>query len=296
MRFPITMENGSVKDEFLPQGRSNIIFIDISTSDENSNDTLVRGQYGLNNIKSGINLNVKGKHKLEHAPISCISEKKAKVDDQSNFVNLSSPPLTNVYTNNGEQYVDLFNYGDNEKLPIIRNNSKYYEVVLKMFPEIKKDYLIDLCNHFSDLNEIISTILDNDGGYPKQNKVSSESYKIDYDSSQTCVPDQLDAKLEFLTTIFPDADQSFLETISKESELKMKKLVDEALETNCYPKRTVPVTQVEEKEDLEDICLYTTSFNIETFLKICPDPFSYFLDSNRRCQFSDHSFEFLKRK
>lgn len=280
------MESGSVNnsESEVTQGSGNILLIDISNSDGNYSDPISSPHSGLNNNETNeINLNVIGKHKLKQESITCSPDKKAKIDQQSNLVILSRPTLidaTNVHTKQSKKCLDFVGCGE----PTIGTNSQNYEEVLQMFPEINKDYLTDLFNDISDLNEIITTILDIDGGYPKQKKHSKGSYKRNHHPSQTCVPDKPDTKLEFLTTIFPDADPLFLETISGQSENNMKKLIDEALDKNDYPKK-------------DDISLYTaTSFNFETFLKIFPDPFSYFLDSNRKCQFSAHSFEFLKRK
>lgn len=103
-------------------------------------------------------------------------------------------------------------------------------------------------------------------------------------------------KLDFLMKIFPDADPAFLQTKCKLGESDLRNVVSEALENNNYPKIVIKEEKKVEDNDQSDLGLYTTSFDVEKFLNIFPEPFQYFFDEKRICRSNQHCLEFMKRR
>lgn len=103
-------------------------------------------------------------------------------------------------------------------------------------------------------------------------------------------------KFDFLIKIFPDADPAFLQAKSKLGESELRKVVSEALENNNYPKIVTKEEKQDEDSDQSDLGLYTTSFRVEKFLQIFPEPFQYFFDEKRVCHSKQHCLEFMKRR
>lgn len=217
----------------------------------------------------------------------------------------------------------------NETTARLENPQIYYQV-LDMFPDVEHNDLIRLCNQESDLNQIINILLENDG-YPSNDKfenqandypsddgfenqavhsdmnvqiITNSKSKPDEITYQDCemtaqkesVSNKTNVQLEFLMQVLPDADRSFLESKSKLEENMLRDFIYEALETKKYPRLEVKVDEkFERSSNDEELGLFTTAFNIEKFLKIFPDPVQYFMDENRKCQYSGHAIEFLKR-
>lgn len=102
-------------------------------------------------------------------------------------------------------------------------------------------------------------------------------------------------KFDFLVKIFPDADPAFLQTKCKLGESDLRNVVSEALENNNYPKIVIKEEKKVEDNDQSDLELYTTSFDVEKFLKIFPEPFQYFFDE-KICHYKQHCLEFMKRR
>lgn len=103
-------------------------------------------------------------------------------------------------------------------------------------------------------------------------------------------------KFDFLIKIFPDADPAFLQAQSKLGESELRKVVSEALENNNYPKIVIKEEKQVKDNDQSDLGLYTTSFHVEKFLQIFPEPFQYFFDEKRVCHSKRHCLEFMKRR
>lgn len=103
-------------------------------------------------------------------------------------------------------------------------------------------------------------------------------------------------KFDFLIKIFPDADPAFLQAKSKLGESELRKVVSEALENNNYPKIVIKEEKQVKDNDQSDLGLYTTSFHVEKFLQIFPEPFQYFFDEKRVCHSKQHCIEFMKRR
>lgn len=101
-------------------------------------------------------------------------------------------------------------------------------------------------------------------------------------------------KFDFLVKIFPDAEPAFLQTKCDLGESDLSNFVSEALEKNDYPK--VVIKEEKKVEEDNDLGLYTTSFDVEQFLNIFPEPFQYFFDEKRICHTNLHCLEFMKRR
>uniref|UniRef100_A0A1B6F327 RING-type domain-containing protein n=1 Tax=Cuerna arida TaxID=1464854 RepID=A0A1B6F327_9HEMI len=208
----------------------------------------------------------------------------------------------------------------------------YYQL-LDCFPEIDRNYLSDLCKTGYDIVGVTDIILETNNNYPKRAETSNEfSYrnsaldvKPDHlnvpSSGSVCVNNilvnnctitsadstntttqtksieqndedlKMNTQLEFLMQIFPKADPEFLKEKCTLNDKALRVFITHAMEKHDYPK-IIDKTVTEP----EDIGLYTTAFNLNNFLKIFPDPFVYFMDEKRICQYSSHAVEFMKRR
>ncbi|XP_054261210.1 uncharacterized protein LOC128985602 [Macrosteles quadrilineatus] len=130
---------------------------------------------------------------------------------------------------------------------------------------------------------------------PKLTKIEEPTNNLNKLNMYTNTNDM--SQFNFLMEIFPDADPIFMESVSKFNETELRTYIAENMEKPNYPK----FKQSEKLnnpiiDDSAEIGLYTSNFNLGHFLKIFPDPFQYFLDQKRKCKYSAHGFEFMKRR
>ncbi|KAL0281339.1 UNVERIFIED_CONTAM: hypothetical protein PYX00_002353 [Menopon gallinae] len=97
-----------------------------------------------------------------------------------------------------------------------------------------------------------------------------------------------------LIRLFPNTDPTFLraECVKFEGSLEaMNEFVISKLEMNDMPSRT----EYEKRLEMEELQnRYTKNFSIEDFLKVIPQPWEYFNNSNRNCKkYMLHSIAFL---
>lgn len=181
-----------------------------------------------------------------------------------------------------------------------------FQQLISIFPDADEDFIRKQCSQHSQINSIIDEILEM-STYPKKSlrhvissphnggsNICKASQNLASPCSSLSITHQ--NQFEFLLQIFPDADPKFLETKSKLNDTDLKLFVSDALETTNYPKIKKPSTSETKEDPADDLGLYTTSFDIEKFLRIVKNPFTYYLDADRNCQLNSHSVEFLKRR
>lgn len=101
------------------------------------------------------------------------------------------------------------------------------------------------------------------------------------------------AKVEYLTGLFPDADPTYLQsTVDNDlSEDDFQKFIEEHLENPTYPTKK---QYIERKRREELRSKYLDNFDVSSFLKIFPDPVEYFESKSRVCRNENSKIEFLE--
>ena len=117
----------------------------------------------------------------------------------------------------------------------------------------------------------------------------------DLDDVTKITEESLNEQLANLVKIFPKTDPSYLrQKILKlnNSPEEINAFVISKLERNDMPTRE----DYEKKLEMEDLQnRYTKNFSISHFLKVVPDPWTYFKSSNRNCaKYKAHSLCYLK--
>jgi len=171
-----------------------------------------------------------------------------------------------------------------------------------MFPCISTDHIKQLCQRsVEDDGQLLdeAVLLQNlaeqllDFGQEQPFIIKSES---EFESSFTKTSNTYDVNEQYadLLGIFPEADPVYLRQIAEEiynNPESIKEFVQSKLENPDYPTREQYLAK---KKITEQQKQYTTDFQVQQFLEIFPDPFSYFEDEKRQCQFQSHAIDFLK--
>lgn len=172
---------------------------------------------------------------------------------------------------------------------------KIYYKLIPMFPSVHTEYIKRLCQNYvkddlqfdetSILQRLAEHLLERGTEYPSVKKVEPVATANTYD---------LNEQYADLLGIFPEADPGYLreraEQIYNDPE-KIKEFVQTQLENPDYPTRQQSLAK---KKITDQVKQYTTDFQVERFLEIFPDPFSYFEDAKRQCKFNPHGADFLK--
>ncbi|EZA54896.1 E3 ubiquitin-protein ligase RNF216 isoform X2 [Ooceraea biroi] len=222
----------------------------------------------------------------------------------------SGMPTTNISEesrgseNDGKSHLDqkdgtvgeLRDKQNKEQETILLNEKalKIYYKLIPMFPCISTDYIKRLCQqHVKDdgqvLNEamllqyLAEQLLDFGQQHPLIIKKPKPEPEDTYDVNEQYAD---------LLGIFPEADPVYLRQIAENNDPeKIKEFVQSQLEKPNYPTREQYLAK---KKITEQQKRYTTDFQVQQFLQIFPDPFSYFEDDKRQCQFHPHAVDFLK--
>ncbi|XP_071634431.1 uncharacterized protein [Temnothorax longispinosus] len=174
-----------------------------------------------------------------------------------------------------------------------------YVKLIPMFPSVKTLYIKKLCHDYTrdyehSLNEaglfehLVDTLL-NCGQENLKILKPFPAPKEEPDPSY-----DMNEQYADLLTIFPDADPVYLRKIAEElhgNHERIKEFVQSKIENPDYPTRTQYLAK---KKITEQQKQYTTDFKVQQFLEIFPDPFSYFENDKRNCQFNPHAIDFLK--
>jgi len=178
--------------------------------------------------------------------------------------------------------------------------TKIYNKLIPIFPCIKTYYIKQLCHDYIKddgqsqdeailLENLVEMLLNCD-----QENLSIKQIKPLPESTDSNPPYDMNEQYADLLMIFPEADPVYLRKIAEEiysDPERIKEFVQSKLENPDYPTRAQYLAK---KKITKQQKQYTTDFQVEQFLEIFPDPFSYFEDHKRKCQFNPHAVDFLK--
>jgi len=178
--------------------------------------------------------------------------------------------------------------------------TKIYNKLVPIFPCIKTYYIKQLCHDYVKddgqpqdeallLENLVEMLLNCD-----QENLSVKQIKPLPEPTDSNPPYDMNEQYADLLMIFPEADPVYLRKIAEEiysDPERIKEFVQSKLENPDYPTRAQYLAK---KKITKQQKQYTTDFQVEQFLEIFPDPFSYFEDHTRECQFNAHAVDFLK--
>ncbi|KAJ8678403.1 hypothetical protein QAD02_014190 [Eretmocerus hayati] len=104
----------------------------------------------------------------------------------------------------------------------------------------------------------------------------------------------VDEQYEYLMGIFPDADPTYLRDFVEKNGTAgqvIEQFIQQKLETRDYPTKEQYLAKIKVTEQIKQ---YTNDFNIKRFLELFPDPFTYFENQSRICNYQPIAMEFLK--
>ncbi|XP_011872189.1 PREDICTED: uncharacterized protein LOC105564441 [Vollenhovia emeryi] len=202
-------------------------------------------------------------------------------------------------TSKGKEGKGVFPNEKNTHRKIVLNEraNNIYLKLLPMFSTVKTRFIKELChdyvkeyNNFKEeslLEGLIETLLSCGQYNLKPIKPAPVVEEVDpsYDMNEQYAD---------LLTIFPEADPVYLRKVVEDmhgDNEEIKKFVQTTLEKPDYPTRAQYLAR---KKITEQQKQYTTDFKVEQFLEIFPDPFAYFENDKRICQFNAHAIDFLK--
>ncbi|KAK0097887.1 hypothetical protein PV326_012973 [Microctonus aethiopoides] len=179
-------------------------------------------------------------------------------------------------------------------------SSEIYNKLRAMFPNLNRDYIKKFCPSRLEMDRDVqlSNIVD-------RMLMEEPLWEYDIDAEQIIhdtgvdninninnVPN-VEETCEYLAGIFPDADPHYLrqKAIMFKDENEVKTFVDQQLQNPDYPTREQYLAKLKITEEQKR---YTTNFVVADFVKIFPDPFSYFENPNRICKHNIVCSEFLK--
>lgn len=187
---------------------------------------------------------------------------------------------------------------DADKIILNERANKLYIKLIPMFPSVKTFFIKQLCRDYTknfdskDDTVLLEYVIDHLLKYGHENLEKIKPLPVEPEEPDPSYDkDELYADL---LTIFPEADPVYLRHISEVihgDHQQIKEFVQKKLEKPDYPTRAQYLAK---KKITEQQKQYTTDFQVQKFLEIFPDPFSYFEDNKRNCQFNPHAIDFLK--
>ena len=213
-------------------------------------------------------------------------------------------PIENPFFANGDPIpstsANLTNLATlNAHMPKIKSNSSHQECLKlsTIFPNVDPEFLKETYTRKSwkedSRNEV--EILE---AAIEEISIHQENHthlKISVDSSKK--KKNLDDVIEYLKSVFPNANPLYLKTIaSKYSDelYSLEKFVEEKLKTLDYPTIedcTPTYTRNKKRNQQQE---YVDSFDVEEFLASVPEPFKVFENSERKYSYDIVTFELLK--
>ena len=173
-----------------------------------------------------------------------------------------------------------------------------YVKLKKIFPDVKKRYLKNVCNqcNFDNygnedhlLNSLIDYLLVHGSNHMKL-KAKPTQEPLPAANISTSVDDQC----EYLAGIFSDIDPTFLREFV-EKNANNAEGIELFIRGNLANPNYPTVRQYLEKLKVtEQVKQYTTDFKVESFLEMFPDPVGHFENVDRNCCHHPVAFEFLK--
>ncbi|KAG5320815.1 RN216 ligase, partial [Pseudoatta argentina] len=194
---------------------------------------------------------------------------------------------TEEVTNNAEQ----------KEIVLNEKATKIFVKLIPMFPTVKTSFIKKLCYDVKDdgrdeipiIAALVETLLNCD-----QKNLSVEQAIMKPLEATTSKSYDMNEQYADLLMIFPEADPVYLRKIAEEiysDPERIKQFVQSKLENPDYPTRAQYLAKQKITEQQKQ---YTTDFQVKQFLEIFPDPFAYFEDDKRKCEFNPHAVDFLK--
>ncbi|XP_011700525.1 PREDICTED: uncharacterized protein LOC105457516 isoform X2 [Wasmannia auropunctata] len=220
---------------------------------------------------------------------------------ESNYINIiDDSSILNIK----KVKIDSMKDAAQNEIKLSEKATKIYAKLIPMFPTVKTRYIKRLCHEYVNDDEVIST----------QHEAALVEYLVERllqcDQENLSVTVKKDKPLPEATNsiptydmneqyadllmIFPEADPVYLREVAEQiysDPEQIKEFVQSKLENPDYPTRTQYLAKKKKTQQQKQ---YTTDFKVEQFLSIFPDPFSYFEDDKRICEFNPHAVDFLK--
>ncbi|XP_043248721.1 uncharacterized protein DDB_G0292642-like isoform X2 [Colletes gigas] len=177
-----------------------------------------------------------------------------------------------------------------------------YEELMYLFPEQDKKIIKNVCfmhlkkeknsDQTIQLENLIDFILENESLY-----YLYEDNKDGEEITQDC---QKKTSIKYnqyiyLSSVFPNADSAYLAKVvaSKAGDQdSINNFIDSQFENPTY--LTKETEELRRRKNIEQQMQYAYDFNAKQFLETIPDPFNYFEDPNRQCEYSESALNFLK--
>ncbi|KYN41887.1 hypothetical protein ALC56_03708 [Trachymyrmex septentrionalis] len=191
-------------------------------------------------------------------------------------------------TNNAEQ---------KEKEKSNEKATKIFAKLIPMFPTVKTSFIKKLCydmkhdarDEVTIAAALVEMLLNCD-----QKNLSVEQVKPIEPQATTSKFYDMNEQYADLLMIFPEADPVYLRKVAEDiysDPERIKEFVQSKLEDPNYPTRAQYLAKQKITQQQKQ---YTTDFQVKQFLEIFPDPFAYFEDDKRKCEFNPHAIDFLK--
>lgn len=171
-----------------------------------------------------------------------------------------------------------------------------------MFPHIDEKNIKDLCiknferngyttDYLQLQNVIDELLLDNTSLSSSDSESQSDSESLDGILDETTY--NVQRSYTYLINIFPNADPTYIKSIATSihhDPSAIAEFIHINLENPSYPTKE---KYLENKRIAKLQKQYTDLFSVQKFLKIFPDPFTFFMDPERNCIYSDDALKFL---
>ncbi|XP_076622930.1 uncharacterized protein LOC143342687 isoform X2 [Colletes latitarsis] len=187
----------------------------------------------------------------------------------------------------------------NEIIDLSPKFQQMYEELMFVFPERHKDTIKNICLMYFkkeknggqtvQIKDLIDFILQSENLYP--DKKYGKGITQDYQKETNVKYDQY----TYLLSVFPNADSAYLAKVvaSMNGSLdSINQFIDTQCENPTYLTREK--AELRRGRNIEEQMQYGSGFNVKQFLETIPDPFDYFENPNRQCEYSESALNFLK--
>ncbi|XP_018057695.1 PREDICTED: uncharacterized protein LOC108693320 [Atta colombica] len=192
---------------------------------------------------------------------------------------------------------EVINNAEQKEIVLNEKATKIFVKLIPMFPTVKTSFIKKLCYDVKDdgrdevtlVAALVETLLNCD-----QKNLSVEQVKPLETQATTSKSYDMNEQYADLLMIFPEADPVYLRKVAEEiysDPERIKQFVQSKLENPDYPTRAQHLAKQKITQQQKQ---YTTDFQVKQFLEIFPDPFAYFEDDKRKCEFNPHAVDFLK--
>nr|XP_031826139.1 uncharacterized protein LOC116424202 isoform X2 [Nomia melanderi] len=228
----------------------------------------------------------------ENSTVSSLTSTDDKRFNPSSSTGFNNPSSSQIFESVEKEKYNI-QETDNQSSEYIQ----IYKELKSIFPQIDEDFIKDTCLKFFKmethrvptemLQNLIEYILENIETCPikKQSKCVSRQ--------QTC---DINKQVANLSSIFPKADVTYLRKIVQSLKGDENAII-EFIQTQCKNP-----TYMTKEEKLKRISIteqqkqYTSNFDVKKFLEVFPNPFQYFENPNRKCEYKVDAYKFIKSR